>query len=453
MKFKKVYICSSCAAQYSKWQGQCPACGKWNTLIEDVISESLPKERKNITEFSSPAIKLDKACQSKFERKKTGISELDRALGGGLIKGQIALLAGPPGIGKSTLMLEAANGCSKNGLISLYISGEESCEQVSSRAARLKVKSENIYLMSETNLVKIIEEIKKIKPSVAIIDSIQTIYHPEIGSASGGISQIRECAAELLRMAKQNSISLFILGHVTKEGDLAGPKILEHMVDTVLYFESEKSGAYRLLRAQKNRFGPVDELGIFEMTDTGLVCALDSFSFVSEDKESVCGRARTVFFEGTRPVTGEIEALVNKTFYPYPRRIFNGIENSRAQMLVAAIEKNVQLRFDTYDIFAGVKGGLKTKDPACDLAFCAAVISSLRDIPIPGDWAFLGEVGILASVSSCSYLSQRVAELERRNFKKIFIPASFKEKKESKVDLCRVKDLKELYSRISAKAQ
>ncbi|MEW5950684.1 MAG: DNA repair protein RadA [Elusimicrobia bacterium] len=446
MKLKKIYICSSCGASYPKWQGQCSSCGQWNSLQEDAVAEVSAKERKTFTEFSSPAVTLDKAKEIKIEKKKTGISEFDRALGGGFINGQITLLAGPPGIGKSTLMLEAAGAISKSGDICLYVSGEESCQQVSSRAARLGIADKKIYLLSETNLLKISEEIKKLKPSAVVIDSIQTVYHPEIGASSGGISQIRECAAELLRLAKQNSVSLFILGHITKEGDLAGPKLLEHMVDTVLYFESEKNGAYRIIRTQKNRFGPADEIGIFEMTAEGLISAEDGFSFSPEQKEAVSGRARTVFFEGTRPMTGEIEALVNRTFYPYPRRVFNGIENSRAQMLVAAVEKNTGLRFDSQDIFAGVKGGLKTKDTAADLAFCAAIISSLTDTPIRGDWAFLGEVGILAGVSSCPYLAQRISELERRGFKKVFIPYSFKEKQKFSIEIVRVKDIKELYS-------
>lgn len=446
MKIKKVYICSSCGASHAKWQGQCSYCGKWNSLAEDAIAEVSQKHRHTLTEFSSPGIWLDKAFEIKAEKKKTGLCEFDRAIGGGFIKGQITLLAGPPGIGKSTLMLEAIGSIAKSGDICLYVSAEESCQQVSSRAARLSISDSKIYLLSETNLLKICQEIKKIKPAVVVIDSIQTIYHPEVGSAWGGISQIRECTAELLQLSKQNSISLFILGHITKEGDLAGPKLLEHMVDTVLYFESEKNGVYRIVRTQKNRFGPADEIGIFEMTASGLISASDAFSFSAEAKNAVCGRARTVFFEGSRPITAEVEALVNRTFYPYPRRVFNGIENSKAQMLVAAVEKNTGLRFDSQDIFAGVKGGLKTKDTAADLAFCAAMISSLTDIAIKGDCAFLGEVGILAGVSMCPYICQRIAELDRRGFKKVFIPAGFKEKQKTAIETVKVSDLSELYS-------
>jgi DNA repair protein RadA/Sms len=417
--------------------------------MEDVISEGGKKEkdRRSITEFSSPVITLDKAVSSNIEKKNIDINELDRVLGGGLVSGQVILLAGPPGIGKSTLMLEAAGKIAGSGQLCLYVSGEESLEQISIRANRLSIKNQRIYLMAETNLIRIIDEIKKIKPAVVIIDSIQTLYHPEIPSISGSLTQIRETASELLKLAKQNSITMFILGHITKDGELAGPKILEHMVDTVLYFDSEKTGVYRILRVNKNRFGPIDEIGFFEMTEKGLIPANKDI-FLEDEKISISGRANTVLFEGTRPVVSQIESLTNKTFYPYPKRVITGIDNLRAQMLIAAIEKNTSLNFDNYDIFASVHGGFKTKDTAADLAFCASIISSFKNIPLPYDFAFIGEVGILARVSSVHYLSKRIMELERLGFKHVFIPYNFKDKLSAKLELIKIQDISQLYKHI-----
>jgi len=458
MKFKTVFICSECGQLHPKWQGQCSGCGKWNTLAEDVYSEpsKADKKSKTITEFSSPVITLESASESKIRKIPTGIKELDRVLGEGVAPGQVFLLAGPPGIGKSTLMLEAADGLARGGENRvLYVSGEESTGQVSSRAVRLGIKNKKISLMSETSLLRITEEIKKLKPALVVVDSIQTVYHPEWPSASGSVTQIRECAGELLKIAKQNSITLFILGHVTKEGDLAGPKILEHMVDTVLYFDSEKTGVYRMLRAHKNRFGAVDELGVFEMTQKGLVSADDYFVSSLEEKNSLAGRAYTVLFEGTRPVLSQVEALVNKSFYPYPRRVFTGIDSNRGQILLAASEKNADIRFDSFDVFASIHGGLKTKDVSADLAFCAAVISSLKNIPLPHDAAFIGEVGILAGIAPTPHMTKRINELERLGFKKVYVSASYREKNAAKacppdgrsaarVETVKIRDIKEL---------
>jgi len=446
MKYKTVFICSQCGHIHSKWQGQCSSCGKWNTLVEDVYAQTSKSEKKqdNISDFSFPPITMDKDIEndSKIE---TGIEELDRVLGDGIIRGQVLLLAGPPGIGKSTLMLETADGLSKNSKEKvLYISGEESSNQVLSRAKRLEIKNEKITLISETNLYKIIEEIKKTKPFAAIIDSIQTVYHPDIPSTAGSITQIRECAIELSRIAKSNSMALFILGHITKEGDLAGPKILEHMVDTVLYFDSEKTGLYRMLRAHKNRFGAIEEIGIFEMTEKGLFSAGNYFNSIIGENANIPGGAYTTLFEGSRVVIARVEALVNKTFYPYPRRVFTGIDSNKGQILIAALEKNARIRLDTFDIFASIHGGFKTKDTALDLAFCAAVSSSLKEMALPNDWAFIGEVGILAQISPVSYLPKRINELKKMGFKKVFVSALYKEKSNQDIEIIRVNDIKQL---------
>lgn len=451
MKFKKVFICSACGYVHYKWQGQCASCGKWNTLVEDVLAEKTKAESKkiSITDFSSPAVTLDKAYETKLEKISSGINEFDRVLGGGIISGQVLLLAGPPGIGKSTLMLEAADGFSKskNEKI-LYASGEESVSQIFSRANRLEIKNPDIILLSETNLLTIIENIKKYKPNLLILDSIQTVYHPDIPSSSGSITQIKECAWELLKIAKQNSITLFILGHITKEGELAGPKILEHMVDTVLYFDSERTGIYRILRAYKNRFGDANEIGIFEMTSKGLISADNYFNAISEEKENLAGRAHTILFEGSRPILSKVEVLANRTFYPYPKRVFTGMDSNRAQILIAAIEKSTQLSFNTLDIFASIAGGFKTSDTAIDLAFCAGLYSSIKDIPLPYNWAFIGEVGILSQLYSVPNISRRINEAVRLGFKKIFIPQSSKLENASKAEIVKVKDIKQLFENL-----
>ena len=429
MKLKTIYRCQQCGQSQPKWAGQCSACGGWNTLVEEaeeVLTKAAAKAR-GLTDFSEPPVKLSEARAMKAEHAPTGIAELDRALGGGLVKGQVVLLAGPPGIGKSTLTLESCSALASGayaGKKVLYVSGEESIAQVGSRAERLGARPDNVYLMSETNLARIIEEFRRLKPAFLVIDSIQTVYHPDFVGSPGSVGQIRECASELLKMAKAAGAPLFLLGHVTKEGSLAGPKVLEHIVDTVLYFDTEKNNVFRVLRPHKNRFGPVDETGIFEMTSKGLLSVDDAGLMLadSDRDRALAGRAFTVAFEGARPMLAEIQALAARSYLPYPRRTVTGIDLNRAQMLIAALEKNVGLRFDEMDVFASLQGGIKLKDPALDLAFCAALISSAKDILLPPDCVFLGEVGILAQVSSPGFMDRRLAEAERLGFKTAFVP-------------------------------
>jgi len=429
MKLKTIYRCQECGQASAKWMGQCPACNGWNTFVEEaeeVLSRAAAKSR-GLAEFSSDPVRLSQAGAVSQSAIATGITELDRALGGGLIAGQVLLLAGPPGIGKSTLMLETAkalaSGAFKGGEL-LYVTGEESIEQVGSRASRLGAVADNIYLLAETNLARVLEAFNKIKPAALIIDSIQTMYHPDFVGAPGSVGQIRECASELLKTVKARGAPLFLLGHVTKEGTLAGPKVLEHIVDTVLYFDAEKNNIYRILRPHKNRFGAIDEIGIFEMGEKGLKSVSDASALAAETNRAsaLAGRAFSVAFEGSRPILAEVQALVSRSYYPFPRRTVTGMDLNRAQVLLAAAEKNVGLRLDNMDVFASFQGGLKIKDTALDLAFCAALISSAKDIELPGDCLFAGEVGILAQCSNPGFISRRLAEAERLGFKKAFIP-------------------------------
>ncbi len=458
MKLRTVYRCQQCGQAYPKWAGKCASCGGWNTLAEEaeeVMTKAAARSR-GLTDFSEPPVKLSEARAMKAEHAATGIAELDRALGGGLVKGQVVLLAGPPGIGKSTLTLEScaalAAGAYRAGKV-LYVSGEESLSQVGSRAERLGARPDNVYLMAETNLARIVEEFRKIKPAFLVIDSIQTVYHPEFVGSPGSVGQIRECASELLKVSKAAGAPLFLLGHVTKEGSLAGPKVLEHIVDTVLYFDAEKNNAFRVLRPHKNRFGPVDETGIFEMTSKGLRSVDDAGLLLAEsDRDrALAGRAFAVAFEGARPMLAEIQALASKSYLPYPRRTVTGLDLNRAQMLIAALEKNVGLRFDEMDVFASLAGGIRLKDPALDLAFCAALISSAKDIPLPPDCVFMGEVGILAQASSPGFLDRRLAEAERLGFKTAFVPRPPK-KDEGRFKGLRlevVRDMGALYAALS----
>ncbi|MGB2578840.1 DNA repair protein RadA/Sms [Elusimicrobium simillimum] len=422
MKLKTVFMCQNCGFKAPKWMGQCPDCSEWNSLVEEVVQEETKTKSKSraFTEFSSEIIKLADTQNLKEERELSGIAELDRLLGGGLVKGQLILLAGAPGIGKSTLMLQTAASISKGKKV-LYISGEESLNQISSRAHRLGLDGTNIFLLSETNIENIIAALKEVEPEVLIIDSIQTVYHPAFSSSPGTIGQVRECAAELLRLCKPKGTILFILGHVTKDGELAGPKVLEHMVDTVLYFDTEKDNILRLLRPHKNRFGSTHEIGLFEMTQKGLLPVEDASTFFTESSRSkpLIGRAYSIALEGTRPILVEVQALVTPTRYPFPRRVATGLDFNRCQVLLASIEKNAGVSLDSKDVYISLAGGVKIKDPALDLALCAAVISSAKDIPLSNTDVFVAEVGILGPLAKVPLLDRRIAEAARLGFKRV----------------------------------
>ncbi|MFH1619716.1 MAG: DNA repair protein RadA [bacterium] len=424
-RFKAIYRCQECGASSPKWMGRCPDCGKWNTIVEEAEEFSAKGAGKSraLTEFSSEVTRLSDAEGCEEKRLPTGLPELDRLLGGGMVNGQVLLLAGPPGIGKSTLMLQAVEKTAGSAVV-LYVSGEESLGQVRSRAARLDIKAGGLYLLSENNLGKIINAFNRLKPAVLVLDSIQTVFHPEYAGSPGSVGQVRECAAELLRVCKSSGASLFILGHVTKEGALAGPRVLEHIVDTVLYFDTEKNQILRLLRAHKNRFGPTSEVGIFEMGEKGLSAVSDAAVFFTSGHrdKAVAGRAFSVAMEGTRPILTELQALASPTRYPFPRRMVTGLDLNRTQLMLAAMEKHLRLPLENKDVFVSLAGGIKFRDAALDLALCAAVISSVRDLPVPADVVFIGETGILGRVARVSWLGQRVAEAHRLGFRKAFIP-------------------------------
>ena len=433
MKFKTVFVCQKCGYESPKWAGKCPECGEWNTLAEEVKQQESKKEKRtrSFTDFSSEIIKLSDSRAVKETRIPTGIGEFDRLLGGGLVKGQITLLAGAPGIGKSTLMLQVADALAKN-LKVLYISGEESISQISGRAQRLGVNNPNIFLHCETNIQNIIESVENVSPDVLVLDSIQTVYHPEFTSSAGTVGQVRECAAELVRLCKPKGIITFVLGHVTKDGELAGPKILEHMVDSVLYFDTEKDNVLRLLRPHKNRFGSTSEIGLFKMTGHGLEGVENAGEYFAQTsaRSALKGRAYTLALEGSRPLLTEVQALASPTHYPYPRRVTTGVDLNRCLMLFAALEKHVGLSLDNKDIYVSIAGGVKLKDPALDLAVCAAVISSVKDVAIPHEWVFLAEVGILGQIAKVPLMERRLEEAQRLGFKTAFTAPLSKQAKQ-----------------------
>lgn len=446
MKLKKIYICSKCGSKHLKWQGQCSECGEWNSLVEDVVEESTKTSKKrSIVELSTNRFKLKEIAAQNLNKISTDIKEFDRVLTGGVVLGQTVLIGGVPGIGKSTLIMEIADKLASKNLEVLYISGEESPQQLAQRAKRLDITDEKITVASITDISEIIKTINEINPNVLIVDSIQTLYHPQYPSSTASPVQIRECANELVKIAKTKNIIVFILGQVTKEGDFAGPKLLEHMVDTVLYFENDKDELYRILRTFKNRFGTVDEIGIFEMTEKGLVSKSDYESSFLNDTPSP-GASFSATYEGTRPVIIKVEALVNRSFYPYPKRIFSSIDSNYAQILLASIEKNTPVKFDSYDVYINVKSGFKTKDRALDLAVCASAISSIKEIPIDSKTAFIGEVGMLGYVYPAIAMSKRIAELERIGFKKIIISSKTSETLKTKTEIIKIERIAELYS-------
>lgn len=372
---------------------------------------------------SSEAVPLSKASAVEEPRTPVTIAELDRLLGGGIVPGQVVLLAGPPGIGKSTLMLQAAAALAQDRKV-LYATGEESLKQVATRAKRLGLQAEQLHLLAETSLLKILEAVGKFKPEVLIVDSIQTALHPEFASSPGSVAQVRECASQLVRLAKSTDCAVFVLGHVTKDGTLAGPKVLEHVVDTVLYFDTERHDLLRVLRAHKNRFGPTDETGLFEMGERGLkeVANVSALFLESHGGPAKPGRAISVTMEGSRPMLVEVQSLVACTKYPLPRRMSTGLDLNRVLVLLAALEKHARLRLEDRDVFVSLAGGLRLKDPALDLAACLSVLGCARDAAIPSDCVLIGEVGLLGDIGRVPQLETRLKEAARAGFKKALVP-------------------------------
>ena len=430
-RLKTVYRCQQCGHSASKPMGQCNGCQEWNSMVEEVV-ESRPEglvesmaassSRGGLTSFSSAVTALKDVKEDTETRIPVGIGELDRLLGGGLVPGQVVLLAGPPGIGKSTLMLQAAAKLAQKGPF-LYATGEESLRQVSGRAKRLNLTAEQLYLVSETNLAKILATMEQIKPWAMVLDSVQTVSHPQLASSPGSVGQVRECAAELVRAAKSRDTVVFLLGHVTKDGSLAGPKVLEHIVDTVLYFDTERHDLLRVLRAQKNRFGPTDELGLFEMGEKGLSEVTDASSFFLADlgREASPGRAVSVALEGSRPILVETQALVVPTRYPLPRRMATGLDLNRVLVLLASMERHLGLRLEDRDTFVSLAGGLRLKDTALDLAACLAVAGSCHDKAVPSDCVLVGEVSLLGEVGRVPYLEARLKEAAKAGFKRAIV--------------------------------
>jgi len=415
-----IYRCQNCGYEALQWFGKCPDCNQWNTLVEETVIEKVRDSSagKRLTIFSSEPKLFTEVNGKEFKRYHTEISEFDRILGGGIVPGSLILIGGAPGVGKSTLMLQILSSLDK--FKSLYISGEESIEQVKLRADRLSLNmNSNCYILSETNLEFILEAINKILPTFVVVDSIQTMYNPNISSAPGSVSQVREVCAELLNVAKTKNITIFILGHITKEGAIAGPKVLEHLVDTVLYFETEKSNIYRILRVYKNRFGPTNEIGVFEMSSAGLKEIREpSKLFLHErSEESVVGTSIVPIIEGSRVLFIEIQALITPTLFPIPRRMASGMDYNRMALLLAVIEKKIGYNFVNKDVFINIIGGLKIKEPALDLGVICACVSNVLEIPYPYKMVVFGEVGLLGEVRPVVQSIDRVSESERLGFK------------------------------------
>lgn len=419
MKEKKRFVCQQCGAVLPKWMGKCPECNSWNSVVEEMIVSSAGSTHRT---YKQP-VSLNDIVYSEEERILTSIGELDRVLGGGIVPGSLILVGGDPGIGKSTLMLQICGDLSKNRKV-LYISGEESEKQIKLRADRLGIKNGTMYIMAENNMETIEAVISETKPDIAIIDSIQTVYFPQISSGPGSVSQIREATVKCLRLAKETGSAIFIVGHVTKEGSLAGPKLLEHMVDCVLYFEGERYYSYRLLRAVKNRFGSTNEIGIFEMRDKGLAEVDSPSKYLLSGKPSgTPGSAVVCILEGTRPLLVEVQALVSKSGFTLPRRQTSGIDYNRAVLLTAVLEKKLGFVLAQQDIFVNVAGGIKINEPGADLAIVLAIASSFKNRPVAENTVIIGEVGLAGEVRAVNHMEKRIKEAAKLGFSRAIIPS------------------------------
>lgn len=430
-KMKTVFFCTSCGNETPKWQGKCPACGQWNTMQEHIEkSTSVGRSVSAAVGMSRSAQRLNDLTSDEEIRFTTGIGELDRVLGGGAVSGSLVLVGGAPGIGKSTLLLQICQSLCANQQV-LYVSGEESERQIKLRAQRIGVFPESLYIYSETQLSEILNTVAEIKPNVLIVDSIQTLYNEMSDSTPGSVSQVKDCTMSLMQLSKAQGITVFVVGHINKDGAIAGPKVLEHMVDCVLYFEGDPNSSYRLLRAAKNRFGSTNEIGVFEMGSSGLVEVPNPSQMLLEGRpEGATGTCVACVMEGTRPVLAEVQALVAKTSFNVPKRTSDGFDYNRAALLLAVAEKRAGLKLSTFDAYINVIGGLHLDEPGADLPVVLAVASTYRDTPIPDDLVAIGEIGLTGEIRSVSNLNQRLAEVSRLGFMKCIIPKKSTEKLE-----------------------
>jgi DNA repair protein RadA/Sms len=447
VKVKTSFFCQSCGAQSPKWVGKCPACNEWNTYVEEVI-----KKEKGAAGFSKQKtqapVQINNISSNGEQRTALADKELSRVLGGGIVPGSVVLFAGEPGIGKSTLLLQLA--LKEKNLRVLYVSGEESGQQIKMRAERIGIENTNCFILTETFTPDIFRNIDEVKPSILIIDSIQTLHTTTVESSPGSISQIKECTSELIKMAKQSEVPVFLIGHVTKDGTIAGPKVLEHMVDTVLQFEGDRNHVYRLLRATKNRFGSTNELGIYEMNNSGLrEVSNPSEILISVREEPVSGVSIAATIEGIRPMLIEVQALVSSAAYGTPQRSSTGFEAKRLNMLLAVLEKRCGFRLGAKDVFLNITGGIKVDDPSIDLAVVSAVLSSSEDLPIPSDICFAAEVGLSGEIRPVTKIEQRISEAEKLGYKKIFI-SKYSLKKEKlegyKIKIIPVSKMEDVFS-------
>ncbi len=424
-KVKTKYVCQNCGYETAGYLGKCPECGSWGSFVEEVSGDKTPQSVEILPD-NTPPKRLSEIEMDSEIRVSTGISEFDRVLGGGIVQGSLVLIAGDPGIGKSTILLQTSGALCKNGKKVLYISAEESSSQIKLRAERLGVQSDNLYIYPQTNLELIKKHILEMQPDLVIVDSIQAIYTSLIQSSAGSVSQIRECCNELMGVAKTNNISIIVIGHVTKEGNIAGPKVLEHMVDAVIQFEGDKYKTYRILRSIKNRFGNTSEVGIFEMSAKGLTEVINpSELFLKEyNQTQTPGSTIIVTSEGTRPLLVEIQALVGTTPYPAPRRVANGVDLSRVLQILAVLEKRIGLNLSKQDVYVNVIGGIDVSEPAADLGIALAIITCVRDVVFDSHTAIVGEIGLSGEIRAVNHIDKRINEAQKLGFKKIIIPYS-----------------------------
>ena len=451
-KAKTVFVCSECGNESPKWLGKCPACNSWNTFYEQKIEKytEVNKIEKKINNTPKP---LNTYVGQETNRTSTGYLELDRVLGGGLVKGSLILLGGEPGIGKSTLILQLCEKVEGEGKV-LYVSGEESAEQIKLRADRLEVKNDDVFFLGETDIDVVKEAISETKPKLVIIDSIQTMYSDEISAAAGSVSQVREITSQIMRVCKSQQITTIIIGHVTKDGNIAGPRVLEHMVDTVLYLEGERYNTYRILRAVKNRFGSTNEIGMFEMRQEGMCeVANPSDILITERDDNPSGSCIVATIEGTRPILVEMQSLTAQTVFGMPKRTANGFDYNRLAVLIAVLEKRAGLAIGNHDVYLNVAGGIRLSEPATDLGIITTVASAYKNVPIPQTTVIMGEVGLTGEVRRINLIEKRLKEAEKLGFKTCIIPENNKKalKDEYKLDIIGVKNIGEALRKLGIK--